>query len=1756
MMKNDKLKLFKNLLTTASALAMLSAAGNTYGIDITGDPFDISTGANAGGAAFAPGSKYVYTGNFSGITGDTGDGNTMSLIIGNTNPGVLTIDKAAGGGGVAATISKVTTAMNKLTVEISDNSTLVLDGANDVYKGLGSIGIAGGAANTTLRLIGNLTYKGNINGIANLVLDGNDATLGSGAGAVLTAGELKFNTANKITFKDDFTGNVDFNNQDGTMTMEDGKKITGNVDNKAGAGEKGTLEFLGNSEVTGSIGATKILKLIKASGADGKVLKLSGAVKAKELQMTSGADIQLADDTVIDKLTIGDANSNVKIADTKTLEFTGNETAIDLKGNSGHILFDGNNSALKFNSTANGAVTVEFDAALDPGLNNKGKIILNAVDNELKVMGGSLGSAGNKLREISITGNNQATVKSAIYTEKLSIAAGPTSIFTDPSAGSSTLTDIAAPGGNVTYQPTADMDIKATTFGDAASALTLKTDAANDRIFTLKDDINPSGNFGKLILTPNGKKITLTAEAGGKALGTAGNKLHTLQVDVGDSDVTALVDLTNISHLDVKNGGNLTSLTPTILAIADIKIGEGAGGGKLTVDSNQQIAIDVLNGGATISFEHADSVLKLTNNNATGAGVATTYTLKGKLVPGAATDLQGSLVLDATAADLAVAPSGAETIGTNNAERLKKVTVSGDKVITINTPIYAKNIEVSSTGDVIFNKIDGGADSELKFASDGAAKFQDEVKVKAIDFGGKTVTTDIADGKNIEIESITNGANSTLKFLGTSTITLAGAKTVTLKIIEGGANGKTATLTAGNYTREVRLLNAGGTIEAEDGFKLTGGFNTLGGVAGAVKFLGDAEVSGDLGTAGNALGKVTVAGVNKTLQLGGNVYVTSLKGAAADDQNLKFVNANDIEVHGPIGSAGKKFTKIEFNAAKKVDFKNDLAAQQELYFTADADVITTGYDLGATDITATATGAKLTVDADQTITGNIAAFGTLHVDGDKTVTIDTANFGAKLTTETDSEGTLVISLAGNDLGTIGTAGEKFKEVTFDQTRKIGDVFADNITVNANGDATFGGTINAPTIKFTDAGAEARFGAGDLNVDLISDGAGGNGIAYFEGTNIKQDVGAAGARLAGANFNLVGKGSSNIGADIYTDNMLVNGTIVLDKAVTFDGATSFDEAVIKLGEYDLTLTGGNVSFGGKSVIETEVNSGTGASGNFVAGNGSDVKILGNGTVEVKVTPTGGGLPANKQEFTLIKKDGNGKIDIAELNKIKVAKTGALVNWFVQTSNEGIKITSVRNDVAVVTAAVASTGQTVTEEITENAQTMSEALPGSQADKANAILNSFVDENGNEDKAAITDFNMRLTNTTSNETAQSAFNDLTGALDQIGGHIQDAVGSSTIAFAPAAPDIVGRAGDATAVVPAAAVSTGGSAAAVVGGGTAATGSVGGSAGTGGDNNRAGGSGSSGSDSNGPTGTKAKTRKVGSDNNYIIGLAAGDEAARYGLWATPFVSKSIKKKNRSSSGYKSTAIGGTIGFDTKVNEDTMIGLAFTSMSSDIKHRDFKIGDKTKVNTILLSAYSSHMINNHWYNQNIASIGSSYVDNQEKRRMSLTGYGIAKARYSSMMFALESSVGYNKLVGNAAVITPSFGLGYSRMNDTGYIETGSAGAQLLKINKKAAQKLDVIAGLRVSGVPYTINEVVVSPEIHASVRRDLIGKSPTVNAYIPGLQRSLVEKPKPQLTTYGVGASVKLSYHMMDYSLSVDGNFAKKYAGASGSVNVRVNF
>tara|TARA_B110000503_G_scaffold108265_1_gene161937 strand:- start:1797 stop:4361 length:2565 start_codon:yes stop_codon:yes gene_type:complete len=294
-----------------------------------------------------------------------------------------------------------------------------------------------------------------------------------------------------------------------------------------------------------------------------------------------------------------------------------------------------------------------------------------------------------------------------------------------------------------------------------------------------------------------------------------------------------------------------------------------------------------------------------------------------------------------------------------------------------------------------------------------------------------------------------------------------------------------------------------------------------------------------------------------------------------------------------------------------------------------------------------------------------------------------------------------------------------------------------------------------------------------------------------------------------------------------------------------------------------------------------------------------------------------------------------------------------------------------------------------------------------------------------------------------------------------------------------------------------------------------------------------------------------------NNVSGIGAGEEVNKYGVWISPFYGISTQKLRNKTPGYKSTYSGGVIGFDHLINDRTAIGLAFSAIRTNIKHKNTNDGDKTTANSYILSGYGTYELTPEWFIQSVASVGQSSIKNKELRK-ELGRTSIAKASYNSTYWGTEILTGYNKTFSEKLIFTPLFGIEYNRLNGINYTEKGT-NLQNFTVKRKNINKLETILGLRVTTLYTLENGISIVPELHGNVRYNMFNNKVNIDIKQNGVNStSLIPTSTKQVrAVYNAGIGLNIcAGEQLDYAIGYDLRLADKYIGHQGTFKVRLNF
>jgi outer membrane autotransporter protein len=1409
------------------------------------------------------------------------------------------------------------------------------------------------------------------------------------------------------------------------------------------------------------------------------------------------------------------------------------------------------------------------------------------------------------------------------HASEISIGKGPANpiAITVNAAGSSIiLKNTVGNAGVAATLPAINLGTSTTaiTLIDAGSILTLN---GGGNVYTKLSAID---GVGTVNITGGAANITYAGTIG------ATTPVTTVNINTGGNTAT-LSGAISTTTLNIKNGDTLAANSTAATGVTTVNIGEaGVGAGTLIVDAN---AAYNLNTASNIKFLHAGSLLKLTNATNTAHRVVT---LQANLVPGGIpTDLFGSLEVNSNGTKtLDLAKAGAETIGTSTILRLNEFTVSGNQTSSIAPNIFAKTVNVTSTGGATFTgALAGGLNSVLNVkngasltANSTAATGMATVNIGETGVGAGTLIVDANAAYDLNTASnikflhagsllkLTNATNTAHRVVtlqanlvpggaptdlfgslevnsnGTKTLDLAknAAETIgtsaLFRLKEFTVSGDQATKIDPNIFAKTVTISSTGDVE------FTG--NMDGGLASAINFTAAGNTAFNGHVAATTIGYGTNARV-VTIDDAKNITIQTITSTAASGSEMIFAGNTTVTLAGAKTVAldkivaGANLKTVVFGAGTYTVADTQLSHVGGTLTYADGAEIVGGFNVAAGNA------GTIKFLGDAKVTGNIGVVGrpvgaitvagnnkTLQLDGNITATSLNANGGNTQDLKFINSGDVTVT------GTVGNT-KAFKQIEFKGGHKVTFVnalinpttllfsattevvtnafnlgataitkTANNSTLNVNDHQTITGnianfgllhvngdkTVSINTANFL-AGITTEV-SGQATVDFVHNA----GIPAIKsvGTNLKRvkmleftesgtvtgdafalDIEVANGKTAkfdgnvvatnklelknaastatfnkvnlDVNFNIRGLGIANFKKVTVTNAIGVGGTRLAQTNFTEDTVLSADvhSDVISFVNKKITPTKAVKLDGTTTFAGSELNLGA----HDMTMVGGDVTFTGASKIKTKVDA--GSLDLGN----LVTGQGS-KITLAGVNTLEInlddagvfPVDGTALKLITKEGNGTLAIDTTKVTIVATSAFSQWTKAVVGNELILTNKTKVEEVLEDDAKKAGET-----DVIPKEVREIIASFER---NTDGHEFVKTLDKmdsaNRVDAVSRLVNTTSNEVQQSTFeSLKEVSGMITERITETTSFS------------------TPVT-------------------------SFGPKNDSGKN---------ISGVSSGDEHDRYGIWGAPFYSKATQKRRGSSSGFKSTSYGGTVGLDTKATDDLMVGLAFSAMNSEIRHKDFKSGDKTKVTSYLLSGYANQQFSNNFFGQGVFSIGSSTADNKENRRISNTQLVTAEGKYSSMIFSSEVLGGYNHAVTDQLVVSPMAGLNYSRINSAGYKESGDAGTPLLDVSKKASQKLDIVGGVKVTTASFMANGVAITPAAHAFIRHDVIGKGAKVTAKLDGLA-TITEKAKLQKTFYNVGASLNAAYGAMDYGVSADAHFSNKYVGLQGSLKLRVNF
>jgi outer membrane autotransporter protein len=1338
--------------------------------------------------------------------------------------------------------------------------------------------------------------------------------------------------------------------------------------------------------------------------------------------------------------------------------------------------------------------------------------------------------------------------------------------------------------------------------------LTLRNSDNTDRTITLHANLegfnHPVDNYGGIVLLENKGTglLTLQSHGGVKTLGTdhatGGHEIDQLrvsgQVTINGNGVNA-VNVSNAKTLNVIKGAVFTDESRTSATIPVINIGV-ANPALLLADRVPGEATYVLDAkyadfnliGNNINFSHEDGRLILRNSDNTG--VLKTITLANTLNPGNAANGKGIVELNSVAGGLLkITKAAAHSLGTN-LNKLKEVEFSGAGDITIEPIIYAHTITSNATGtvttndlcgnvtlnangqltgnvigNVLFNvggaKLDGNVNGIVVFYIDGGQLKGDVTGGVAFAAAGQLTGNVIGnvgfDANGIVSGDVTgivtvNGGNSTVggsigsvAFTGngqltankgvagevdfnnqTGTVTVAHQKTIggtikngekatvefardgavtnvieKLKLLKAG-NGN-VTLGAGKHTIEEIQGNGTQTLTFADKFNSTGAINKTGGAAVNLIFEGSSIIGGVVGS-----DKYPV----------GNIQIKAGTVAFGDSINSK----ERIEIaKGATTVISKNFTVKSIKGEGTVRFNN----LQELILNTPIEIGT--IEIAGDNIQATkkiSTGNVLFSNSkeailtlkEESIISNIETTGnSIHsLALNANLTIKAGNVGSESNRlkEIKLLGNHTISIIGNSLySNISTANKDSGIVMFNSDDSVahGNLGTNEFRlsdVTFDSDSTAGGDVYSKKITIKDKKTATFAGTEKRTIDvpgvprLLKD------FAYS--TKIgSEEINAEGSSKIQFKSGALVEAPINGGEVILADNVWFKEKVTSAAPVTF----AADKYAILEKDVKFASIAANqakiIMLGEKQTITGDLTAKdlTMDLGTSQVEYGNTAKLTG----ELKLRSF---YDSSKLAGGNIKIQSNGKLDISQLDKLVVTIAGQTDISEIPDETEYVLISSVDAN------GISLDPSKVDLEINEQSSFVSWTIdPSNLTLHAKDIHKQVIEKDvieldkesaKTQDPDAASRLSERaallkqLNNVTDKDSDAFKYLGEIGLMDK---------GNRALAMDKLLPGNTNPISMELAFMVNEAISQ-------------------------------------------------VASQIASRSVNIMPVASGDDdKVTYGVWGSPFYAVGHQEMRKGISGYRSKSVGGIFGFDGLINDDLLVGVAYSKIDTKMSHKDMKFGDKTNGITNLFSLYGSYKFPSNFFAEVVASYGITDIKNAEGRLVlddnKKVTTGTAVAKYKSTSYSGQLLTGYNYQPSEKLTITPTIGLRYSQFMDDGHVQSGTAW-QNLTVKKTSYNKFEGILGLR-TAANIQLDQLLLIPELHGYVNYDFKGKSPKIDARLGGVNEPLPTKSvKPAKVSFTVGTGLTVKSNMMEYGVTYNAHIADKYIGHQGSLKVKVNF
>lgn len=291
----------------------------------------------------------------------------------------------------------------------------------------------------------------------------------------------------------------------------------------------------------------------------------------------------------------------------------------------------------------------------------------------------------------------------------------------------------------------------------------------------------------------------------------------------------------------------------------------------------------------------------------------------------------------------------------------------------------------------------------------------------------------------------------------------------------------------------------------------------------------------------------------------------------------------------------------------------------------------------------------------------------------------------------------------------------------------------------------------------------------------------------------------------------------------------------------------------------------------------------------------------------------------------------------------------------------------------------------------------------------------------------------------------------------------------------------------------------------------------------------------------------------DNYSV-IAAGDTNRLKGTWIRGIYGYIKQGKRYDQPGFYGKTNGGTIGVDSDITDNTLIGISYTRMHANFKH---KFGVRNTISDVV-SLYGTSNLSNNFILHGLFSVGKIRSKQKTQRLVDIGKYKTANAKFNVNKYNLETILNYKVPTNNNNYIIPNVGFRFGKNYNSNYSEYGT-GVYNLSVSLKQHTSLVAIIGIK-TGKAFTITDnLTLTRGIHAEIDYYIHNKTGQAKAkmqWSDTFSNTTTLYVKTDKTGYNLGSTLLIGYKRAEILATYNAHLIGKHISHQGSLKLRLLF